>query len=207
MHIRFANMADVEEIYTIYCPYIEKTTITFETKIPTLKEFRKRFDRITAHYPWLVVEENGVLLGYAYASRAFARAAYDWCVDLAIYFRMDCAHHGAARRLYEALLQLLFRQQVRIVYALITAENERSIHFHERMGFHEVGILKESGYKFGKWLDVVWMEKTLYAPRDPLPFRPINEVVSKDERENLKLEEETDGSDGSIDQKKKCSCI
>ena len=189
MQIRFAQINDVQAIYDIYCPYILKTAITFETEVPAFDQFQKRFLAISCFYPWLVAEENGEILGYAYASRAFERAAYDWCVDLAIYFKMDHLHHGGARLLYETLMELLLRQHIRIVYAIITEGNEKSIRFHERMSFHKAGCLSKSGYKFGEWHDVVWMEKMLYEPCEPKPICPIQEVTTLKEQKGAILKE------------------
>lgn len=200
MHIRFAQLEDLADIYAIYCPYIIETTITFETEAPTFVSFQDRFQTITAQYPWLIAEEDDEIIGYAYASRAFERAAYDWCADLAIYFRKDRAHHGGAAQLYQVLFELLKRQQVRVVYALITAENERSTSFHERMGFYQVGRLKGSGYKFGRWLDVIWMEKTLYDLRDPKPFQTIQQILTQEERmEEIHIGGKFNGSHGCIE--------
>lgn len=122
MQIRVAGWEDLADIYAIYCPYVRETAVSFETKEPSFAQFRRRFASVTADYPWLVAVDGETVIGYAYASRAFERAAYDWCCDLAIYFRMESAHHGMASVLYEALMDMLRLQNVRIVYALVTGE-------------------------------------------------------------------------------------
>ena len=171
MRIRLAQPSDLQAIYEIYCPYILETTIPFETELPSFAQFQDRFQAIIEEYPWLVVEDGHEVIGYAYASRAFERAAYDWCCDLAVYFRKGVSHHGMAAVLYETLLSLLRLQQVRIVYALVTADNAASIRFHERLSFERVGYLKGCGYKFDRWQDVICFEKELYDAHPPLPFQ------------------------------------
>ena len=162
MKIRIARLEDVPAIAAIYRPYVEQSAVTFETAAPDVQTFQERFLGITAVYPWLVAEDDqGMIVGYAYASRAFARAAYDWVADLAIYFKMDHDHHGMARPLYETLMALLKRQQVHKVYALITADNRKSLRFHEKLGFTPAGVLKKCGFKLGCWHDVAWLEKAL----------------------------------------------
>ena len=185
MKIRMAEYGDLAAIYAIYCPYIEQTAITFETEVPSFEQFAKRFEEITSFYPWLVAEEEGTILGYAYASRAFERAAYDWCADLAIYFAMDQPHHGMASRLYEKLMEILEKQHVRVVYALITADNEKSISFHERMAFHSVGYLTKCGYKLEQWHDVVWMQKTLGEQlTKPLPLLSVFDAMKRNSEQD-----------------------
>ena len=150
MKIRIARLEDVPAIAAIYRPYVEQSAVTFETAAPDVQTFQERFLGIMAVYPWLVAEDDqGMIVGYAYASRAFARAAYDWVADLAIYFKMDHDHHGMARPLYETLMALLKRQQVHTVYALITADNRKSLCFHEKLGFTPAGVLKKCGFKLG----------------------------------------------------------
>lgn len=184
MQVRIARWEDLAEIYAIYCPYIQNTTVSFEIETPSFAQFQQRFAHVTADYPWLVVVDDETIIAYAYASRAFARAAYDWCCDLAIYFRMGIAHQGMAAVLYEALMELLRRQNVRIAYALVTGENERSVRFHDRMAFRRAGCLHACGYKFGKWHDVLWLEKELYEEREPKPFVPWSVL---DEREKTEV--------------------
>lgn len=178
MRIRSASEADVPAIMAIYRPYVEKSAVSFETVMPDQAAFTQRFQQITAVYPWLVVEdEQGRMLGYAYASRAFARAAYDWVVDLAIYFRMDSDHHGMARPLYETLMALLRLQRVHVAYALITGDNEASLRFHEKLGFCPAGLLRRCGYKQGRWHDVAWLEKTLIDESEAvLPLIPFDQL-------------------------------
>ena len=147
--IRIATEADVPAILDIYTPYITDTTITFEYDVPTLEEFMARFRRITEDFPWLVWEEQGEILGYAYACRPFERAAYSWCAEPSIYLKSSAQGQGIGRKLYLALEELLKLQGYRVLLALITGENTGSLAFHEKLGYVFAGELKGCGYKFG----------------------------------------------------------
>ena len=107
MSIRLATKQDVPRILEIYAPYIENTAISFEYTVPSLEEFTQRFLDITAQFPWLVWEENGTILGYAYGSRPFKRTAYQWSAEASIYLCPEARGQGIGRKLYAALEQLL----------------------------------------------------------------------------------------------------
>ena len=159
--IRIAAEADVPAILDIYAPYVTDTTITFEYDVPSPEAFYNRFHSITEDFPWLVWEENGEILGYAYACRPFERTAYSWCAEPSIYLKPAAQGRGIGRKLYGALEALLKLQGYRVLLALITGENIRSLQFHEHFGYRKVGELIGCGYKLGKWLNVFWMEKQL----------------------------------------------
>lgn len=165
--IREAREADVPAILEIYAPYIRKTTITFEYEVPGLSEFTQRFREVTKLFPWLVYEEDGVILGYAYASRPFARAAYAWCAEPSIYLRQDARGRHIGKKLYAALEELLRLLGYRVSYAIITGENERSLAFHRRLGYSDCGLFRRCGLKFGRWLDGYWLEKRLNSVEIP----------------------------------------
>lgn len=171
MSIRMATVKDVPRILEIYGPYIENTAISFEYEIPSLEAFTQRFLGITAQFPWLVWEENGVILGYAYGSRPFERAAYQWCASASIYLCPEAFGKGIGRKLYAALEQYLQQQGYRKVYAVITTANEDSVAFHRAVGFQYTATMPNCGYKFGKWYGTVWMEKDLNTwdtpPQEP----------------------------------------
>ena len=101
--IRIAAKADIPAILDIYAPYILNTTATFEYTVPSLEEFTARFENITSQFPWLVWEENGTVLGYAYGSAPFERAAYRWCAEVSIYIAPHAKGQGIGRKLYAAL--------------------------------------------------------------------------------------------------------
>ena len=110
MSIRIATENDLPQILAIYGPYVENTTISFEYDIPTAEAFRDRFRSITKQFPWLVWEEDGVILGYAYSCAPFERAAYRWCAEPSIYLMPEARGKGIGRKLYEALEQILTEQ-------------------------------------------------------------------------------------------------
>lgn len=110
--LRDAALRDVRDMLEIYRPYILETAYTFEYDVPSLEEFEARFRKITGAFPWLVWEEDGEILGYAYGSRAFERAAYQWDADLSIYLRRDCRGRGVGRQLYTELERQIGRAHV-----------------------------------------------------------------------------------------------
>ena len=174
-----ATLDDAERLLEIYAPYIEKTTISFEYEVPTLVEFQRRMREFGGFYPYLVCEINGNIIGYAYAHRYAERAAYGWGAEASIYVDENALHGGIGTALYQALLELLALQNVCTVYACITWPNERSIGLHKKMGFCEFARFKQSGFKFGRWIDVVWMEKVLWDKS--LPPKSLVSVHSLDE--------------------------
>jgi len=157
--IRIATEADVPQILAIYAPYIENTTVTFEYHVPTEEAFLERFREITRQFPWLVWEENGRILGYAYGSAPFHRDAYRWCAEDSVYLLPEAQGRGIGKKLCTALEKILFYQGYRRIYALITAENQASVTFHENLGYTQRGNLPDAGYKFGRWIGVIWMDK------------------------------------------------
>jgi phosphinothricin acetyltransferase len=146
---------------SIYAPYILNTTYTFEYDVPTVEEFTQRFRSLTRQFPWLVYEEDGKVLGYAYGSAPFERAAYRWCAEDSIYLCPEAQGRGIGTRLCRALEKILFYQGYHKIFALITAENTNSIDFHQKIGYKLRAELPDSGLKFGRWIGVVWMDKTL----------------------------------------------
>ena len=168
--IRIATETDVPAILSIYAPYIMDTTITFEYEVPTESEFLTRFRAITARYPWLVWEEDGRILGYAHGSAPFERAAFRWCCEASVYLRPEARGRGIGQKLYTTLETCLAAQGHRLCYAIITSENEASLAFHRKMGYTFTAELPGCGYKFGRWLGVIWMEKALNPVSFPSSF-------------------------------------
>lgn len=165
--LRVACESDVPEILAIYTPYILTTTYTFEYDVPSAAEFLQRFRDITEKYPWLVWEENGEILGYAYASPPYTRAAYAWCAEPSVYLLPKARGRDIGRRLYAALEQLLYLQGYQVLYALITEENAASLRFHEKAGYTLRASFPRCGYKFGRWLGLIWMEKRINSVENP----------------------------------------
>ena len=174
MSIRIATQADLSQILAIYAPYVENTTASFEYEAPSMEAFRARFLEITRQFPWLVWEEEGTILGYAYACAPFERAAYRWCAEPSIYLMPQAQGKGIGKKLYKALEEILTAQGYRLSYAIITSENEVSLAFHRAMGYKETAQFPGCGYKFGRWLGVTWMEKSLVSVdttmKEPVPF-------------------------------------
>ena len=168
--IRPATEKDVPEILAIYAPYVENSTATFEYDVPCLRSFTQRFYDITAQYPWLVWEENGRILGYAYASAPYSRAAFSWCAEPSIYLRPEARGKGIGQKLYAVLEEILKRQGYQVLYALITSENTESIAFHRKMGYETRVDFPNCGYKFNRWLGLVWMEKRIKIVHSPSGF-------------------------------------
>jgi L-amino acid N-acyltransferase YncA len=171
--IRLATSDDAAAIADIYAPYCASTAVSFEVDPPSAEEIAKRIATITAQYPWLVLEDNGVVAGYAYASRHRDRAAYQWSVDVAVYVNRAHQRRGVGRALYTTLFDLLRHQGYFKVYGGITQPNPSSVGLHEAMGFTMVGVYRRVGYKLGAWHDVAWYQKVLQPERAPDPPRPI----------------------------------
>ena len=166
--IRLATQADIPAILAVYAPYVENTTYTFEYDVPTLDAFTARFAAITAQFPWLVWEDDGKVLGYAYGSAPFERAAYGWCAEVSIYLAPEIQGIGIGKKLYAALEAFLKLQGYKIIFSLITAENSGSLAFHTHLGYSVCGNFPDCGLKFGRWLGVTWMKKELFSGEIPI---------------------------------------
>lgn len=186
LRIREANEQDAGAIAAIYAPYVLKTAITFEYTPPDAAEFAGRLRRIADFFPFLAAENSAGLIGYAYASPFHERAAYAWAAETSVYVRMDSRRQGVGRRLYSALEEALRLQGIRNLNACIASPPEDrdpyltrdSEAFHKWLGFHPVGIHHQCGYKFGRWYDIVWMEKLIGShesgPPAVQPFSAVN---------------------------------
>ena len=146
MHIRFADPGDAAACLTVYAQYID-TSITFETVLPSEAEFSGRIRSYGAVYPWLIAEEDGHVMAYAYAHRAQERAAYGWNAELSVYVSRDAAGRGLGTKLYTVLLALLQKQGVRTAYGVVTMPNDASSALHQKLGFRVLGTYRNTGYK------------------------------------------------------------
>jgi L-amino acid N-acyltransferase YncA len=175
--VRHADPArDAAACVAIYAPYVTDSAVSFEEAPPTTEGFAAHIAATSERYPWLVIEDAGAVVGYAYATQHRARAAYRWAVDVGIY--VDPARHGAGagRRLYEALFDLLRRQRLHSACAGITLPNDASIALHRALGFEHVGTYKAVGWKAGAWRDVSWWQLALApdgAGADAPPPEPL----------------------------------
>ncbi len=181
--IRMATEADIPEILGIYGPYVLTTTNSFEYRVPTLQEFQARFAHITTQFPWLVWEEEGKVLGYAYASLPFSRTAYQWSCEVSIYLAPQARKKGIGKKLYQALEYILFAQGYRTIYSVVTSENQDSLDFHTHVGYREIARMPNIGMKFGRWLGTVWLEKranSVDIPQEaPLNWKSVVENERK----------------------------
>ena len=180
--IRIATEKDIPAILAIYGPYVEDTTVSFEYTVPSAEAFLERFRTITAQFPWLVWEEEGLVLGYAYGSPPYARAAYGWCAEPSVYLAPQAHRKGIGTALYAALEKILALQGYQVLYALVTSENEVSMAFHGKNGYLIRAEFPECAYKFGRVLGVTWLEKRLKSVETPsAPPVSWREIVSNDQ--------------------------
>ena len=177
MSIRMATAADIPQILEIYAPYVRNTAISFEYEVPTLEAFTQRFQSYTAQFPWLVWEEDGQVLGYAYGSAPFERAAFSWCAEASIYLHPSIQGKGVGRKLYAALEAILALQGYCKCYVLVTTANAASIAFHEAVGYHFTAQMPDCGYKLGAWHGLVWLEKQLNFAENPTQFPVSHHAV------------------------------
>ncbi len=166
--IRSASIQDADAILKIYSHYVLNTAISFEYDVPTLDEFKERIAHTLGNYPYLVVEQDGKIIGYAYGSQFHERAAYSRCAEVSIYVDVNARKCGVGRMLYEALEQALKGQGILNLYACIAYTdtedeylNNNSAQFHAHLGYNQIGRFHKCGYKFNRWYDMIWMEKII----------------------------------------------
>lgn len=189
--IRIATENDAEKLLGIYTHYVENTAITFECTVPSIDEFRKRIRHTLSKYPYLVSERDGVIVGYAYASAFNERSAYDWSVETTIYIAKDSRKKGIGKELYVALekalaLQNIINLNACIGYPIFEDEylTKNSVQYHEHLGYRFVGEFHKCGYKFGRWYNMVWMEKCISKH----PDNPEKIKIFDDIRKELAIE-------------------
>jgi phosphinothricin acetyltransferase len=169
--IRLATEADAPAVLAIYGPFCH-TPVSFETAEPTLEQMRERIAALAGKFPWLVCDDGGTVLGYAYASAHRSRPAYQWSVDVSAYIAHGHRRRGIGRALYTSLLATVTRQGFYNAYAGITLPNPGSVGLHEAVGFTQLGVYRGVGYKNGAWRDVGWWERLL-RPRSQGPAPPL----------------------------------
>src|SRR3954452_1382737 len=156
--VRVANLEDAAACAAIYAPYVTDTVISFETEPPSVSQMR---DRMASAIAWFVFEDEGRVVGYAYASPFHARAAYRWSVEVSVYLEMGRRRSGSGRALYSALLDDLTARGYRNAMGGMTLPNAASEGLHRAMGFELVGVYRDVGYKNGEWHDVAWTQRVL----------------------------------------------
>ena len=176
MTIRVAAVADADAIAAIYAPYVLETAISFEEAPPSAAEMAARMAKVLPTHPFLVLEDGGRILGYAYAGAHNERAAYRWAANVSVYVAAEAHRRGLGRALYADLFGILRRQGFHSLYAGITLPNEKSVGLHEAMGFEPVGIYREVGFKFGRWHDVGYWRLGIHdgpPAGEPTPFSQL----------------------------------
>lgn len=161
--IRPSTDADLPSIQAIYALAVLEGTGTFETEVPTVEELgRRRAEVLGRALPWLVAERDGLVLGYAYANYFRPRLAYRFCVEDSIYLSPAAQGQGVGRLLLAELIARCEAAGARQMLAVIgDANNAGSVGVHTTLGFQHTGVLKSAGWKFGRWLDVVLMQRQL----------------------------------------------
>lgn len=170
--IRLATSADSDAILGIYAPYIE-TPITFEEEVPSREAFQERTNGILATHPYLVAEQDGEVIGYAYAHELRERIAYQWNAELSVYLAPAAQGHGLGSALYQALINLCAAQGIKAVYGIVTSPNVPSEHLHAAFDFEIMGLQRHAGFTCGAWHDVTWYVKYLTNTFEENPAAPV----------------------------------
>ncbi|MCQ2576651.1 MAG: N-acetyltransferase family protein [Treponema sp.] len=182
--LRPATPDDAAAILKIYEPYVKNTAITFEYDVPSLEEFTQRITNTLKKYPYFVAETDNKIVGYAYAGPLKTRMAYSWSVELSVYVDKEYHGQGIGKVLYTKLEEILKKMNISNLYACIAYTDEDNEYltqgspkFHEKMGFKINGKFTKCAYKFGRWFDMIWMEKPIadHIPNQPnmIPFPEI----------------------------------
>ena len=183
--IREATEDDAEALLEIYSYYVENTAATFEYQPPTAEEFTERIVNARKRYPYLLIEHEEDIGGFAFAHAFRERPAYDYSAEVTIYLRHDLRGHGLGKKLYTALEDELRRMGVISLYACVALPfgadehlTEDSPRFHEALGYRRCGEFRSCGYKFDRWYTMVWMEKLIKEfPARPQPLTAYPELL------------------------------
>lgn len=182
--IRTVTPDDAPALLQIYSYYVKNTAISFEYDVPTIDEFRRRIEHTLLKYPYIAAEDNGKIIGYAYAGPFKERAAYDWAVETTIYVDKDSRGGGIGKALYLELESILKKQGILNLNACIAYTEKDDCYltngspeFHKKSGYHTVGRFSKCGCKFGKWYDMIWMEKLIGEhPDNPSAIIPFTKL-------------------------------
>jgi L-amino acid N-acyltransferase YncA len=170
MKVRDATELDAVACAAIYAPYVTDTAVTFEYEAPSTDEMARRIAAAQRAHAWLVLEDDGRVVGYAYAGPYKERAAYRWSSEVSVYLEMGRRRSGSGRLLYEALFERLAERGFRTLVAGMTLPNDASEGLHRAMGFEPIGTFRRVGWKHGQWRDVAWAQRSLVtgdgAPAD-----------------------------------------
>lgn len=159
--IRQATEADAPALLRIYAPYVESTAVSFETVVPSVEDFAARIAKSLSKWQHLVAERDGDVAGYAYGSTHRERDAYRYSVEVSAYLDPRCHRQGIGSALYRRLFDDLIEKGYCTAFAGITVPNDASVGMHRSVGFEQIGVFRRIGWKFDRWHDVVWMQRTL----------------------------------------------
>jgi L-amino acid N-acyltransferase YncA len=166
--VRDATERDAEACAGIYAPYVTDTAISFERDPPLPAEMALRIAAAARTHAWVVLEDEGRVVGYAYGCPYKSRAAYRWSCEVSVYLERGRRRGGGGgRALYEALFTRLAERGFRTAVAGMTLPNDASVGLHRAMGFEPVGIYRNIGFKHGRWHDVAWVQRAIRTAQDP----------------------------------------
>lgn len=165
--VRPATVEDAARCAEVYAPYVHETAVTFELDAPDAAAMAARIESASRRHAWLVLERDGLVVGYAYGAPMHARAAYRWSCEVSVYVEREHRGRGAGRALYERLLPALAARGFRMAIAGMTLPNPASEGLHRAMGFEPIGVYRRIGYKLGAWHDVAWVQRPLGEGLDP----------------------------------------
>lgn len=169
--VRDATTLDAEACAAIYAPYVTGTPVSFEFEPPTAEAMAERIAAAQLGHAWVVLEDDGEVVGYAYAGPHKERVAYRWSCEVSVYLQPGLRRTGAGRALYEALFERLAERGFHIAVAGVALPNEASLGLHRALGFEPVGTFRRIGWKHGAWHDVLWLQRTLAEHPDTPPER------------------------------------
>jgi phosphinothricin acetyltransferase len=163
---------DAAACAAIYAPHVEGSAVSFEERAPDAAEMGVRIERHAAGHAWLVAERGGEVVGYAYATAFSERPAYRWSTSVSVYIAEGARGEGVGRALYGALFERLRERGFRMACAGITLPNQASVGLHESLGFEEIGVNREIGFKDGAWHHVGWYQLELTPAVENPPPEP-----------------------------------
>lgn len=159
--IRMATAADADAVLGIYNHYVTNTIVTFEEQPVTTAEMQARMATVLEKLPWLVLERDGAIAGYAYASPWKSRIGYRFAVESSIYLAPTRTGSGFGSALYQSLLDELRARNIHCVIGGAALPNAASVALHEKLGFTKVAHFSENGFKFDRWIDVAYWQRLL----------------------------------------------
>lgn len=180
-HIRQACVKDAPAMLEVLKQYIE-TPITLEYALPSVKDMEQQIASVSENYPFIVIENEDGIIGYAYAKGEPQKQGICWNAELCAFIKLNQRGHHYGTAVMRVLLDLLRLQNIRNVYSYVTEGNPRSDSLHRRLGFTYCGVLHKTGFKNGRWLDVELLEKRIDDEdfsQEPLDFIPASKL-SKD---------------------------